>query len=93
MGKTSVKFTLTEGSTQKAINAKTVVNELLRALLIYATIFYVPAAIIIIVLALIFKFNVFIPLLIAVPAALLVGVLIIATDNRSDRTRRITTCL
>ncbi len=82
MGKTSVKFTLTEGNTQKAIGAKTAVKELLRAILIYAALFYVPAAIIIVVLALIFKFNVFIPLLIAIPSALLVGVLILVLSAK-----------
>ncbi len=82
MSKRSFKFTITEGNTEKDISPLWAIKELLKAVLIYAILNYVPAAIIIVILALIFKFNVIIPLLIAIPVAFLIGVLIIVLSMR-----------
>lgn len=91
--KKHVTFTLSIGENSEQISAARVVKELLKAVLIYAMMVYVPAAIVIAVLALIFKFNVLIPLLVAIPAALVIGVLIIVLSTKSSyETDRFAVC-
>jgi len=82
MSKKHISFTLTEGNGKKAISATKAIKELIRAILIYAAFAYIPAALVIIILALIFRFNVIIPLLIAVPVALVIGLLVIILSAR-----------
>lgn len=93
MAKRNVTFTISIGKNNEQISTAQFIKELLKAILVYATIAFVPTAIVIIILAAIFKFNILIPLLISVPAALILGLLIIVLSARiNDRPDELTEC-
>ncbi len=82
MAKRNVSFTISIGKNNEQISTAHFIKELLKAILIYAVFAYIPAAFVIVILALIFQFNALLPLLIAIPACLVVGVLIIVLSAR-----------
>lgn len=86
--KTKITLTITD-STGTVLTKRQAILMLLWAVSVYAVGIFVLAAIVIVILFFIFRFNILIPLLIAVPASFLLGVLILVLksiyDNRKSQ--------
>ena len=87
--KTKITLTITD-NTGAVLTKWQAIKILLWAVSVYAVGIFVLAAIIIVILFFIFRFNILLPLLIAVPASFLLGVLVLVLtsiyDNRKSKT-------
>ena len=89
--KKKITYTITDNNGNQ-LNKMEFIKALLWAVFVYATGVLVLASIVIVILYFVFKFNILIPLLIAVPASLLMGVLILVLtviyDNMLKRNKK-----
>ena len=83
------KMTLTITDNTGAVLTKwQAIKMLLWAVSVYAVGIFVLAAIVIVILFFIFRFNILIPLLIAVPASFLLGVLVLVLTSIYDNRKK-----
>lgn len=84
-----ITYTITDDATGAQLTKKEFIKQLLWAVYVYSVGIFVLAAIVIVILFFIFRFNIVFPLLIAVPASILLGAVVllitIVIDNRPSK--------